>query len=147
MSVISDIDDTVKVTHVLSRRRLWEATFYKPFAAVEGMADAYHRLAAPGVAFHYVSSSPWHLTEPLLDFLEATGLPVSSIALKHVRLKDRTALDILRPGRETKPPEIEAILQSFPSAASSSSATAARTIRKSMRRRCVATQQIGHRYP
>ena len=114
LSVISDIDDTVKVTDVLNRRRLWEATFYKPFAAVAGMADAYQRLAARGATFHYVSSSPWHLTEPLLVFLGTTGLPVSSISLKHARLKDRTALNILKPGRETKPPAIEAILQRYP---------------------------------
>jgi hypothetical protein len=114
LSVISDIDDTVKVTHVLDRRSLWEATFYQPFAAVAGMADAYQRLAARGATFHYVSSSPWHLTEPLLDFLGATGLPISSISLKHARLKDRTALNILKPGRETKPPAIEAILQRYP---------------------------------
>ena len=114
LSIISDIDDTVKITHVLDRRRMWEAIFYKPFEAVDGMPAAYHRLAAPGVAFHYVSSSPWHLAKPLLDFLDANGLPLSSIALKQVRLKDRTRLDIFRPGRETKPPEIEAILTKFP---------------------------------
>ena len=114
MSIISDIDDTVKITHVLDRRRMWEATFYKPFEAVDGMPAAYHRLAATGAAFHYVSSSPWHLAEPLLDFLDANGLPLSSIALKQVRLKDRTRLDILKPGRETKPPEIEAILTRYP---------------------------------
>ncbi len=114
LSIISDIDDTVKITHVLDRHRMWEATFYKPFEAVGGMPAAYHRLAATGVAFHYVSSSPWHLAKPLLDFLDANGLPLSSIALKQVRLKDRTRLDILRPGRETKPPEIEAILTKYP---------------------------------
>jgi Uncharacterized conserved protein (DUF2183) len=114
LSVISDIDDTVKVTHVLNRRSLWEATFYQPFVAVAGMADAYQRLAARRATFHYVSSSPWHLTEPLLAFLRATDLPVSSISLKHVRLKDRTALNILKPGLETKPPAIEAILQRYP---------------------------------
>ncbi len=141
LSIISDIDDTVKITHVLDRRRMWEATFYKPFEAVDGMPAAYQRLAAPGVAFHYVSSSPWHLAKPLLDFLDANGLPLSSIALKQVRLKDRTRLDIFRPGRETKPPEIEAILTKFPGAASSWSATAARTIRKSMRRHCIATRR------
>jgi phosphoserine phosphatase len=114
LSVISDIDDTVKITHVLDRRRLWEATFYKPFEAVPGMSDAYQRLAAKGAAFHYVSSSPWHLAEPLLVFLGASSFAVSSISLKHVRLKDRTALDILKPGRETKPPAIEAILTRYP---------------------------------
>jgi Phosphatidate phosphatase APP1, catalytic domain len=114
LSVISDIDDTVKITHVRDRRMLWEATFYKSFEAVPGMPDAYQRLAAKGAAFHYVSSSPWHLAEPLLAFLGASGFAVSSISLKHVRLKDRTALNILKPGRETKPPAIEAILTRYP---------------------------------
>jgi phosphatidate phosphatase APP1 len=114
VSVISDIDDTVKVTHVTEKKRMWEATFYKPFEAVNGMPAAYRRLAAQGAAFHYVSSSPWHFTAPLLDFIGASGLPLSSIALKQVRLKDRTALDIVKPGRETKPPQIEAILVRFP---------------------------------
>jgi phosphatidate phosphatase APP1 len=48
------------------------------------MPAAYHRFAATGAAFHYVSSSPWHLAKPLLDFLGANGLPLSSIALKQV---------------------------------------------------------------
>ncbi len=114
LSVISDIDDTVKITHVLDRRRMWEATLYKPFEAVEGMSAAYRGFAEKGAAIHYVSSSPWHLAEPLLAFLGASGLPASSIALKQIRLKDRTALDIVKPGRETKPPQISAILARYP---------------------------------
>ncbi len=114
LSVISDIDDTVKITHVLDRRRLWDSTFYKPFEAVAGMATAYRRLDAAGAPVHYVSSSPWHLAEPLLGFLRASDLPVASIALKQIRLKDRTALDIVKPGRQTKPPEIEVILSTYP---------------------------------
>jgi phosphatidate phosphatase APP1 len=78
------------------------------------MPAAYRKLTATGAPVHYVSSSPWHLAEPLLQFLSANGLPVSSITLKHFRLKDRTSLDILKPGRETKPPEIEAILARYP---------------------------------
>ena len=114
LSIISDIDDTVKITHVLDRGRMWEATFYKPFEAVDGMPGTYRKLSATGAPIHYVSSSPWHLAEPLLEFLTAKGLPVSSITLKHFRLKDRTALNILLPGSETKPPEIEAILTRYP---------------------------------
>ena len=114
LSVISDIDDTVKITHVLDHKQLWESTFYKAFEPVAGMSAAYQELVAKGAAVHYVSSSPWHLTEPLLQFLSASKLPVSSIALKQIRLKDRTALDIIKPGRETKPPQIEAILSRYP---------------------------------
>ncbi len=113
-SVISDIDDTVKVTGVTDHRRMFEATFYKPFEAVAGMPEAYRRMSTSGVPFHYVSSSPWHFATPLLEFMATSGLPVSSIALKQMRLKDRTALDIVKPGRETKPPQIEAILARYP---------------------------------
>ena len=114
LSIISDIDDTVKITHVRDRRRMWEATFYKPFDVVDGMPAAYRKLTITGAPVHYVSSSPWHLAEPLLEFLAAQGLPIASIALRHFRLKDRTSLNILKPGRETKPPEIEAILARYP---------------------------------
>jgi phosphatidate phosphatase APP1 len=114
LSIISDIDDTVKVTYVLDHRRMWESTFYKPFEAVHRMPDAYGKLSAKGAPIHYVSSSPWHLAEPLLEFLTATGLSLSSITLKHIRLKDETVLNIFRPGREIKPPEIEAILTRYP---------------------------------
>ena len=113
-SVISDIDDTVKITQVHDKRQMWAATFYQPFEPVAGMAAAYQRLAAGGASFHYVSSSPWHLGEPLLEFLAESRFPVSAIDLKHIRLKDRTALNVTRPGRETKPPLIEAIFAQFP---------------------------------
>ncbi len=115
LSVISDIDDTVKITHVTDRKRMWQSTFYAPFEAVPGMAAAYRQLAdANGAAFHYISSSPWHLSEPLLRFMTDAQLPLSSMTLKHIRLKDRTALNIVSPGRVTKPPAIAAILTRFP---------------------------------
>ena len=78
------------------------------------MAEAYRGLASKGAAFHYLSSSPWHLAEPLLEFLRTGGFPLTTLSLKHMRLKDRTLLDIARPGRETKPPQISAILARFP---------------------------------
>ena len=115
LSVISDIDDTVKITHVTDRKRMWQSTFYAPFAAVPGMAEAYQRLATSGnLGFHYISSSPWHLAEPLQQFMTTAGLPLSSLSLKHIRLKDRTALNIISPGRVTKPPAIAQILARFP---------------------------------
>jgi phosphatidate phosphatase APP1 len=115
LSIISDIDDTVKITHVTDRKRMWEATFFKPFMAVPDMASAYQRLTASGsVGVHYVSSSPWHFGATLQDFLARNGFPLSSLSLKHIRLKDRTALNILSPGRVTKPPMIAEILARYP---------------------------------
>lgn len=114
LTVISDIDDTVKVTNVSDKARLWESTFYKPFAAVPGMASLYGRLAAAGASFHYVSSSPWHLYGPLTRFLAEAGFPPATLDLKAIRLKDRSILNILKSPAETKPPQIETLLARFP---------------------------------
>lgn len=116
-SVICDIDDTVKDSGVLDRRRLWDSTFFKPFVAVPGMADLLRRLSGPvhaSRAVHYVSSSPWHLYEPLRSWLLEAGFPCASLHLKHIRLKDSTILDILKSPEATKPPVIAALLKQYP---------------------------------
>jgi hypothetical protein len=114
MSVISDIDDTVKDSVVLDKKRLFESTFYKPFKAVPGMADLLKRLAGRESVVHYVSSSPWHLYQPLRAWLAADAFPVSSLHLKHIRLKDSTILDITKSPEETKPPIIADLLKRYP---------------------------------
>ncbi len=118
LSILSDIDDTVKVTHVTDRRRMWETTFYRPFAAVPGMAELYRRLTDPaagsGASLHFVSSSPWHLYQPLADFLATAGFSPATLALKAIRLKDRTILNILQSGADTKRPVLEDFLARFP---------------------------------
>jgi phosphatidate phosphatase APP1 len=115
ISIISDIDDTVKITGVTDRATLWRTTFFAPFEVVPGIADLYRRLAADGRPVHYVSSSPWHLYEPLHEFLVASGLPVADLALKMIRLKDRTIFDITKGGSATKPQAILPLLLRFPS--------------------------------
>jgi Uncharacterized conserved protein (DUF2183) len=114
VSIISDIDDTVKISGVLDKAQLWRSTFYEPFRAVPGMAELLRRLGGADAAVHYVSSSPWHLYAPLREWLAADGFPVSALHLKQVRLKDRTALDIAKSPGETKPPVITALLKRYP---------------------------------
>ena len=41
MTVISDIDDTIKITQVRDRRAALRNTFLEPFAPVPGMAKVY----------------------------------------------------------------------------------------------------------
>ncbi len=112
-SIISDIDDTVKQTGVTDRAQLWRSTFFEPFKAVPGMADLLTRVGRGG-AVHYVSSSPWHLYQPLREWLAESRLPVTSLALKQIRLKDRAILDITKSPIATKPPAIRALLDSYP---------------------------------
>ena len=88
ISVVSDIDDTIKLTEVTSRRQMLRRTFAMPFEGIEGMSALYQRWAQAGALFHYVSSSPWQIFSPLSEFLNQFGFPIGSIHLKWFRLRD-----------------------------------------------------------
>jgi len=114
ISVISDVDDTVKVSQVRDRRELLANTFLREFRGVPGMAEAYRKWAADGAAFHYVSASPWQLYDPLARFLAAEGFPDGSFHLKVFRLKDPSFFDLYADPEAYKRRAIEPILKSFP---------------------------------
>ncbi|MCH8550680.1 MAG: App1 family protein [Natronospirillum sp.] len=86
VSVISDIDDTVKVTEMpAGRRTVVRNMFFKEYEAAPGMAELYSEWDE--AAFHYVSGSPWQLYNSLSGFLfsEAVGFPRGSLHMKTVR--------------------------------------------------------------
>lgn len=114
LSVISDIDDTLKITEVTHLDKLIDNTFMKEFRAVPGMSDLYRAWARQGAAFHFVSSSPWQLYPELADFAESGGFPSATFHLKLFRAKDATVLNLFKSGEETKPPQIQPILDAFP---------------------------------
>jgi len=85
-SIISDIDDTIKITEILAGAKIViRNTFFRDFAAVPGMAKMYR--AFKDAAFHYVSGSPYQLFRPLAEFLlkTATGFPEGTFHMKTVR--------------------------------------------------------------
>lgn len=114
VSVISDIDDTIRVSQVGDRRELLESTFLRPFKAVPGMAKLYSRWAAAGAAFHYVSAGPWQLYAPLEQFRIVEEFPAGSFSMQLFRWKDRSALEFLEKPDERKRPAIEELLEAFP---------------------------------
>ena len=114
LSIISDIDDTIKHTQVRQRSQMLANTFLREFKPVPGMAALYQRAARAGAAVHYVSGSPWQLYEPLEAFCRREGFPPGSFHLKHFRLKDSTALDVLGSQEDYKAGHIEPILAAFP---------------------------------
>ena len=86
VSVVSDIDDTIKVSNVRQRRELLLNTFVRPFKPVPGMGDTYRRWATnSGTAFHYVSASPWQLAPVLGEFLTRDGFPAGTLQLRTLR--------------------------------------------------------------
>lgn len=114
VSVISDIDDTIKDSCVTEKSELLRNTFMREFRPVVGMAELYRDLAESGVAFHYVSGSPWQLYRPLEEFLAQFGYPRGTMHLKHFRLKDSSVIDLLGSQQETKLAAIVPLLEQFP---------------------------------
>ncbi len=113
--VISDIDDTIKITGVLRpRRELLADTFSKPFAAFPGMVRAAAHLHAQAACFFYVSTSPWQLYPALEEWRRTTGLPPGEFHLRLFRVKDRTGASLFADPADFKRPVIEGILADFP---------------------------------
>jgi hypothetical protein len=101
LSVISDIDDTIKISHVpAGKRAVLRNTFLKLFQPAEGMRERYLGFvdeagASADTCFHYVSGSPWQLYGPLSRFLfEQEHFPLGTVHMKNLRknLLDRGAL-------------------------------------------------------
>lgn len=114
VSVISDIDDTIKDSHVLEKRELLANTFLREYRPVPKMAEAYRKWKQAGAQFHYVSGSPWQLYEPLTLFLEQRGFPAGTLDLRPLRLKDLSAVHFLKSPLEAKLATIEPVLKAFP---------------------------------
>lgn len=114
LSVISDIDDTVKLTEVTDHRQMFANTFFNDFKAIDGMSQIYRAWSDQAVAIHFVSSSPWQLYSPLVEFAEQAGFPWATFSLKAIRFRDETLLNLFKNGAETKPAQIEPYLKAFP---------------------------------
>ncbi len=92
LSVVSDIDDTIKDTQVpAGKKTVLRNTFLRKFKAAEGMRERYLNLLnkADGnidVCFHYVSGSPWQLYWMLSQFLfEQEQFPLGTVHMKNLR--------------------------------------------------------------
>jgi phosphatidate phosphatase APP1 len=115
VSVISDIDDTIKISRINDRKELLRKTFVEPFAPVPGMALAFQSWATNvGARFHYVSASPWQLYQPLAEFVASNGFPAGTFHLKHFRWKDEDLFSLFSSPNSYKPAVIEPLLKRFP---------------------------------
>lgn len=114
LGVISDIDDTLKVTFVKNRTEMLKNTFLRPFQAVPGMAQAYERWARAGATFHYVSGSPYALYPHLVKFMDDAGFPQGSYHLKASLLKKSGEPELTGSTVDHKIAAIESIFKANP---------------------------------
>jgi hypothetical protein len=81
VSVVSDIDDTIKVTQIPAGARVVaQNTFYRDFSSTTELAAVYQELA--GAPVHYVSGGPWQMYRPLATFLSDGHHPEGSFHMK-----------------------------------------------------------------
>ena len=92
LSVVSDIDDTIKVTEVPAGKRIvLRNTFLREYEYVPEMLARYLKInetypGYDGVAFHYVSGSPWQMFRLLHEFLiDRSGFPAGTFHMKDAR--------------------------------------------------------------
>ena len=113
LTVISDVDDTIKISEVLDKKELIKNTFVKPYKTTEGFPEYYKTLKKQGAYFHYVSASPWQLHPSLKSFMDA-HYPKGSIALRNFRLKDSSLFGFLKSSAEYKIRQIKRIIERYP---------------------------------
>ena len=113
VSVISDIDDTIKESSVTNRRELLNKTFLREFESVEGMAETYRRWAELGTCFHYVSSSPWQLLTSLNELKSVHQFPIGTMHLRNFRLRDQLLKKVII-RRQGKRVAIQRLIKNLP---------------------------------
>ena len=89
ISIVSDIDDTIKHTCVGNRHELLHNTFMREFKSVPEMTEIYQHWASLGSSFHYVSASPWQMFESLNQWRKDDQFPMGTVHLRNFRLRDQ----------------------------------------------------------
>lgn len=111
--IVSDIDDTIKVTEVKDRQKMLENTFLNPYKSVEGMPGLYRSWETEGADFFYLSASPWQLYEPLTQFLADESFPEGLMQMKTFDLPSGIKTIFDNP-EKVKIPALKKLMKSFP---------------------------------
>ena len=114
VSVISDIDDTIKHSGIGNgAKEIFRNVFIRELGdlTIEGVKEWYSRMADTGVQFHYVSNAPWQLYPVLTSFFAMAGLPKGSY---HLKQYNGMLQGIFEPVAERKKGTLEKIMLDFP---------------------------------
>lgn len=114
ISVISDIDDTIKHSAISSgAREIFRNVFIRDLndLTIEGVKEWYNNMAQHGVKFHYVSNSPWQLYPVVSAYFSMAGLPPGSF---HLKQYSGMMQGIFEPVAERKKVTLDKIARDFP---------------------------------
>lgn len=114
ISVISDIDDTIKHSAISSgAREIFRNVFIRDLSdlTIDGVKEWYNKMAEQGVKFHYVSNSPWQLYPVISTYFSMAGLPTGSF---HLKQYSGMMQGIFEPVAERKKVTLDKIARDFP---------------------------------
>lgn len=114
VSIISDMDDTVKHTNIVAgMREAFRNAFVRDLSTLEitGVRKWYESMKAMGCNIHYVSNAPYQLWPCLAAFIKIAGLPAGSI---HLKQYSGFLQGMFEPAAEKKRANVEKILKDFP---------------------------------
>jgi len=114
ISVISDIDDTIKHSAISSgAREIFRNAFIRDLGdlTIDGVREWYTKMAELGVKFHYVSNSPWQLYPVIAKYFSLAGLPNGSF---HLKQYSGMLQGIFEPVAERKKSTLDKIARDFP---------------------------------
>lgn len=116
VGVISDIDDTIKLTGVIGNKRdlltsllLNDVHIWNIPPVVKWFSSL---IRHKNISFHYVSNSPWQLFPTLLQYFTSVGLPPGSMHLKHYT--GNIISSLMEPSTSRKKTSLHKILKDFP---------------------------------
>ncbi|KAF3046046.1 hypothetical protein E8E12_010632 [Didymella heteroderae] len=114
ISVISDIDDTIKHSAISSgAREIFRNVFIRDLGdlTIDGVKEWYNDMSKMGVKFHYVSNSPWQLYPVISTYFSMAGLPPGSF---HLKQYSGMMQGIFEPVAERKKVTLDKISRDFP---------------------------------
>lgn len=116
VSVITDIDDTIRETGVLGDKRdVFKNIFSKPYSECEipGVCDWLGELHKDyNCSIHYVSNSPWQIYNIVDGFLNYFQFPVTSVHLR--QYSGNLISSFTQPSAERKRPSMVNLMNDFP---------------------------------
>jgi phosphatidate phosphatase APP1 len=114
VSVISDVDDTIKHSSIGSgAREIFRNAFIRDLGdlTIDGVKEWYNKMYDMGVGLHYVSNAPWQLFPVLVSFFQIAGLPPGSY---HLKQYSGMLQGIFEPVAERKKGTLDKIMRDFP---------------------------------
>ena len=87
--IVSDVDDTIKMTGVLDNKLKVSFNGIFRTKAFSGMSELYNELSSEDITFHYVSGSPKFIRSRVENFLDENNFPAGELTLKD-KIKDDT---------------------------------------------------------